>query len=130
MRRHDRLADRGVKRLNLPVDHDRVQAFLAAEVLVHDGFGDLGPRGDVLDACPVEALLGECGTSDPDELVPTLGPGHPDTAAACAGLLAVRHPLSLALLASLRQRGRTGARTVPPRTPPGLTQRAPICCRT
>ena len=45
--------------LHLAVDDDRVQAFLASEVLVDDGLGDLRSGCDLLDAGRAEALFGK-----------------------------------------------------------------------
>ncbi len=49
--------------------HDRVQTFLAAEVFVDDGFGDVGTLGDLLDGRAVVAALGEQRLGDLDELL-------------------------------------------------------------
>src|SRR5207245_191442 len=61
----------------LPVDDDRVQALLAAEVLVDDRLGDLRTRRDLLDGGRVEAPFGEELAPDGDELFTSLGRGHP-----------------------------------------------------
>src|SRR5207249_11242438 len=61
----------------LPVDHDRVEALLAAEVLIHNRLGDLRPRGDLLDRGRVEPALGEDSPADGDELFAALCGGHP-----------------------------------------------------
>ena len=66
---------------DLAVDDDRVQALLAAEVLVDDGLGDLGRGGDLLDAGAVEALLGEQLAADVEQLLAPLLAGHPDPVA-------------------------------------------------
>src|SRR5450756_44242 len=64
------------ERLDLAIDHHRIDAFLAAEVLVHHRLGDPGPCGDLLDARAVEALLGEQPTADVQELLAALLAGH------------------------------------------------------
>ena len=61
----------------IAVDDDRVEALLAAEVLVDHRLGDAGLRGDLLDGGGVEALLGEQGPADLDELFPTFLAAHP-----------------------------------------------------
>jgi hypothetical protein len=45
--------------VHLPVDYDRVDTFLAAEMLVHQRFRHVRPVGDLLDGRTVETLLGE-----------------------------------------------------------------------
>src|SRR6266540_6331774 len=68
---------RGEQRGDLAVDHDGVQALLAAEVLVDDRLGDAGPGGDLLDRGAVEAALGEESPGDLDQLLAAFGRGHP-----------------------------------------------------
>jgi len=67
--------------LHLAVDDHRVQALLAAEVLVHDGFRDLGALGDLLDRRRLVAALREHGAPDVDQLRAPCGgresPGTP-----------------------------------------------------
>ena len=78
--RGERSADAVQQGPDLPVDHDRVQPFLAAEVLVHDRLADLGLRGDLLDRGALEAPVGEQSAGHADELLTALGAGHPDPA--------------------------------------------------
>ena len=59
---------RGDDVLHLAVDDDRVQAFLAAEVLVDDRLRDLGALGDLLHRGRLVAALGEHGPPDLDQL--------------------------------------------------------------
>ena len=66
----------GEEPLDLAVDDDRVQAFLAAEVLVDDGLGDAGLGGDLLDGGAVQAALGEQAPTDVEQLRPALLAGH------------------------------------------------------
>ena len=66
------------QRSDLPVDDHRVQAFLAAEVFVHDRLGDLRPGGDLLDRGGVEAALGKELPPDRYQLLASLRRGHPD----------------------------------------------------
>ena len=66
----DRLDDARDDVLHLAVDDDRVEPFLAAEVLVHDGLRDLGARRDLLDRRRLVAALGEHRASDLDQLCP------------------------------------------------------------
>ncbi len=73
----ERERDAAQQRLDLAVDDDGVEALLAAEVLVDDGLGDLGPGCDLLDARRLEALVGEQLPADRDELLAALGAGHP-----------------------------------------------------
>jgi hypothetical protein len=57
--------------------HDNgVQAFLTAEVLVHNGFADPGGGRDLLDTGALESAFGEEGPPDLEELLPPLLPGH------------------------------------------------------
>src|SRR5215207_2402857 len=71
--------------LDLTVDDHRVQAFLAAEVLVHDRLGNTGPAGDLLDRRAAEATFGEQRPADVEELLTALLTGHPDPARRGAG---------------------------------------------
>jgi hypothetical protein len=50
--------------LHLAVDHDGVQPFLAAEVLIHDRLGNTGLRGHFLDGRAFESSLGEQSPTD------------------------------------------------------------------
>src|SRR5690606_1621461 len=59
-----------------------VHPLLAAEVLVDHGLGDLGADGDLLDARALEALLGEEGAADVQQLLTALAGGHPRTGGA------------------------------------------------
>ena len=68
-------ADRGFEATS--IDDDRVQALLAAEVLVDDRLGDLSTGGDLLHRGTVEAALSEKATRDLDQLLAALGAGHP-----------------------------------------------------
>src|SRR5215469_16842917 len=65
--------------LDLAVNHDRVEAFLASEVLVHNRLGNAGPGGDLLDRGAVQAALGEQAPTDIEELLAPLLAGHPPT---------------------------------------------------
>ena len=58
------------------IDENRIQPFLAAEVLVDDGLGHAGFRRDLLDTDRLEAFVREEGTSDIEELLATLLAGH------------------------------------------------------
>ena len=78
----ERRAERAGQGLDLPVDDDRVDALLAAEVLVHDGLGHLGAGGDLLDARAVEPLLGEQAARHVEQLRSALRPRHAE--AGCA----------------------------------------------
>src|SRR5262252_5824358 len=60
----------------LAIHHDRVQAFLAAEVLVDGGLGNSGLRRDLLDGRAFEAPLGEKPAADVEQLLPALPAGH------------------------------------------------------
>jgi hypothetical protein len=62
----------------LAVDDDRVETLLAAEVLVHHGFGDLGSFRDVFDRGCLVSNRGENGSTDIEKLSAPLLPGHPD----------------------------------------------------
>jgi hypothetical protein len=42
--------------VNFAVDDDGVQAFFSAKMLINDGLGNLGLRGNFFDACPVESF--------------------------------------------------------------------------
>ena len=64
-------------RSHLPVHDDRVQPFLAAEVLVDDRLGDAGLGRDLLDRGAVEATLGEQVAADVEELLAPFLAGHP-----------------------------------------------------
>ena len=64
----DRLDDAAHDVVHLAVDDHRVEAFLAAEVLVDDRLGDLGALGDLLDRGRLVAALGEDRAADLDEL--------------------------------------------------------------
>src|SRR5690606_1782847 len=75
--------------LQLAVDDDCVHALLAAEVLVDDRLGDLRPRRHLLDARPLEPLLGEQGTADVEQLLTPLPGGHPGPRGAIS---VTRHP--------------------------------------
>ena len=68
--------------LDLAVHDDGVQAFLAAEVLVHDRLGHAGLGGDLLDGGAVQAALGEQSPTDVQELLSALFAGHALTAVA------------------------------------------------
>jgi hypothetical protein len=62
---------------HLPVDDDRVQPLLAAEVLVHHGLAHPGTRRDLLDRGCLEAALGEQRPADVEQLLAPLTSGHP-----------------------------------------------------
>ena len=62
--------------LHLAVDDDRVQAFLASEMLVDDGLGDLRPGGDLLDAGRAEALFGKQRASHGHQLLAACEAAH------------------------------------------------------
>ena len=64
-------------RSHLPVDHHRVEALLAAEVLVHHRLGHAGLGGDLLDRGALEPALGEQPPPDVEQLLPPLLSGHP-----------------------------------------------------
>ena len=67
----------GDQGLNLTVDNDGIQTFLAAEVLVDDGLGDFRSGGDLLDAgCP-EPLFGEQGAPHGNQLLAACEAAHP-----------------------------------------------------
>src|SRR6516225_4744859 len=67
---------RGEQAFHLTVHHNRVQALLAAEVLVHDGLGDSCLRRDLLDGRAFEAPLGEEPAADVEQLLPAFLAGH------------------------------------------------------
>src|SRR5699024_2544349 len=75
----------GQQRLGLAVDHHRVHAFLATEVLVHHRFRDVRAVGDLLDRGTVESLLGEDRPRDGQQLLTPLTTRHPYTAYRFAG---------------------------------------------
>ncbi len=58
---------------HLTVDDDRVETFLAAEMLVHHGLGNLRAGRDLLDGGRVEPALGKELPPDRDELLASLG---------------------------------------------------------
>ena len=64
---------------HLAVDDDRVQALLAAEVLVDDGLGDPGLGGDLLDRGGLETLLREQRAAHLQQLLPASGTRQPST---------------------------------------------------
>src|SRR6185295_14620372 len=64
----DRLDDARDDVLDLAVHDDRVEAFLAAEVLVDDRLRDAGAVRDLLDRCGLVAALREHHPADVDEL--------------------------------------------------------------
>src|SRR5262249_61778398 len=74
--------------LDLAVHDHRIQALLAAEVLVHDGLRDAGTLGDLLDRGRLVAALGEDQPADVDELGPA-GRGRETRASSSWG--AARH---------------------------------------
>ena len=55
--------------VDLPVDDDGVQPFLAAEVLVDDWLGNAGLGGDLLNGGAVQAAFGEQPPPDVEELL-------------------------------------------------------------
>jgi hypothetical protein len=61
---------------HLAIDDDRVEPFLAAEVLVDDGLGDVGLGGNLLDADGLEALLREQATAHVEQLLAPLLTTH------------------------------------------------------
>src|SRR5215472_6543107 len=67
---------RGEQAFYLTIHHDRVQALLAAEVLVDDGLGHSCLRRDLLDGGAFEAPLGEQPAADVEQLLPALPAGH------------------------------------------------------
>src|SRR5439155_20283101 len=52
---------------------------LAAEMLVHDGLGDIGAGGDFLDRRAFEASLGKKPPADTQQLLAAFFTGHPLT---------------------------------------------------
>jgi len=70
------LGHRAEHAADLAVDHDGVQTFLAAEVFVHDGLGDFGAFGDLLDRGALEAPLREHYPAHLDQLRSPGGRGH------------------------------------------------------
>jgi hypothetical protein len=96
---------------HLAIDDDGVQTLLAAEVLVDDGLGDAGLRGDLLDAHGLEALPREQPTTDVEQLLAALLAAHPRALAhlrppwsACAG----EELRDVALVRSVRLRNVVG----------------------
>ena len=67
----------GERFVSRPVDDDRVDPLLAAEVLVDDGLGDLGTRRDLLDARAVEPLRGKQSARDVEQLRSAPARGQP-----------------------------------------------------
>src|SRR5579875_391569 len=61
---------------HLAVDDHRVQAFLAAEVLVDHRLADARARRDLLDGGGIEALFGEQRPADEHELLAAFAAGH------------------------------------------------------
>src|SRR4051794_35293709 len=112
----ERLGDLVEEPADLTVDDDGVQAFLAAEMLVHDRLGDAGPLRDLLDAGAVEALASEQHATDVEQLLAAFlaGHAHPGRGGAvgpCSGKgddVVAGHPDSTASLAT---RSRDGHRT-------------------
>ncbi len=68
--------DPGGEEGDLAIDNDGIQALLATKVLVDDRFGNVGGCGDLLDAGPLEALVGEQGPAHLEELLAALAAGH------------------------------------------------------
>ncbi len=77
-RRRDPLRER----LHLAVDDDRVQAFLAAEVLVDHRLADPGAGRHLFDRGRLVAALGEQFAADVQQLLAPLGAGHSNPGAA------------------------------------------------
>lgn len=65
----ERAGQSGGEPFDLAVDDDRVDAFLAPEVLVDDGLGHGRASRDLLDARPLEALLREERTAHVQQLL-------------------------------------------------------------
>ena len=76
MRALQSTADHREQLIHLAIDDNGVEPLLAAEVLVDHGLGDAGGGGDLLDADGFEALVGEQGPADGDELFSPLPAGH------------------------------------------------------
>jgi hypothetical protein len=66
----------GRQPLDLAVNDHRVQAFLAAEVLVHHGLGNAGLSGDLLDRGALESPLSEQPPPDVEKLLPPFLASH------------------------------------------------------
>src|SRR5699024_12238653 len=66
-------------RSDLAIHDHGVHAFLAAELFVDHGFGDLCPGGDLLHAGAPEPLLGEQRACNLEQLLAALMAAHPRT---------------------------------------------------
>ena len=73
--------------LDLTVYDDRVEAFLAAEVLVDDGFGHACLGGDLLDRGSLETAFGEQPPPDVEQLLAPFFTGHPSAAGSEGGIV-------------------------------------------
>src|SRR5437660_1451597 len=117
--RGDRLGDAGHDVFHLAVDDDGVQTFLAPEVLVHDGLGDLGPLRDLLDVGGLEPPLREDGPADLDQLCTTRGSGE------ATGAFVRTHRLTTILrVRNLRARNLRGRKSIEGREGPMPTATA------
>src|SRR5690625_5540657 len=56
------------ERLDFPVDHDGVNSFFAAEVLINHRLGNFGASRDFFDTGPIEAFFREEGARNGEEL--------------------------------------------------------------
>ena len=83
--RGERVGDGRQKIVHLAVDENRIQPFLAAEVLIDDGLGHTGFRRDLLDTDGLETFVREQGTSDIEQLLATLLAGHAHLGALARG---------------------------------------------
>ena len=68
--------DHGQQVIHLAIHDDGVETLLATEMLVDDGLRDSCGGGDLLDRHRLEALVGEEGATDLDELLASFAAGH------------------------------------------------------
>jgi hypothetical protein len=62
--------------LHFTIYNDRVEAFFAAEVFVHDGLGNPSLGRDLFNRGGIKSALGEEGPTNVQELLTSLVPAH------------------------------------------------------